>query len=236
MTMRLLAKSDITKAKANEQRQTIDEGVKLAKRIDNLREVVATEEEKLEQFRSETVSAIYKDIRKAEVKRDALFVEIGKLQSELKIMRLPLDAEWDEVRKEQKDIEFQRSEITNKLKLVNDAEKHAEYLVKEAKTVDVIANTRNDVAKKLLKEAEAKHEEAEETLDRARKADNEATVLYEKMMKELTHRDMECATRERGVTMKEEQLNARETELANGWRLLEDRKATLERSLSKLKQ
>ena len=50
--MRLMKKSDITKANAQAKKREIDEGVKLAKRIDGLRETLADEEQSLEKFPS----------------------------------------------------------------------------------------------------------------------------------------------------------------------------------------
>lgn len=60
--MRLLAKSDINRKKSIERQQLIDEGLKLAKRVDDLREVVSQEEQALERFRRESIKEIHKQI------------------------------------------------------------------------------------------------------------------------------------------------------------------------------
>lgn len=60
--MKLLAKSDIQKAKSIERQQLVNEGLKLAKRVDDLRDVVAQEEAALEKFRRERLKQIHKEI------------------------------------------------------------------------------------------------------------------------------------------------------------------------------
>lgn len=70
--MKLLAKSDIQKAKSIERQQLVNEGLKLAKRVDDLREVVAEEEQTLENFRRETLKEIHRQIRIEQAKLDKI--------------------------------------------------------------------------------------------------------------------------------------------------------------------
>ena len=78
--MKLLPKSDIAKAKSVDKQREIDEGMKLAKRVDSLREVAAAEEASLKKFRSETLGAINTEITANATKRDELTQEVQSLE------------------------------------------------------------------------------------------------------------------------------------------------------------
>jgi hypothetical protein len=79
MVMRLLKKSEVNERRVVEMRQQADEGLKLAKRIDALRETLAEEELSLRDFRNKEVSRINLEIEELTARRDALSREIEGL-------------------------------------------------------------------------------------------------------------------------------------------------------------
>jgi acyl carrier protein phosphodiesterase len=76
---RLLDKKRIAASLADERRLEIDKGIKLAKKIDFLRETLAEEETKLERFRTETVKKVQIEIDMLIHERDRLKQEITRL-------------------------------------------------------------------------------------------------------------------------------------------------------------
>ena len=109
--MRLMPKSAVTKANADAKRKEIDEGLKLAKRVDGLRKTVASEEQSLEKFRASTVANIKAEITPLEEKRDSLKKEVEELQRTRAELLLPLDEAWEEVELKQKEIEKKEHDV-----------------------------------------------------------------------------------------------------------------------------
>ena len=56
--IKLLSKSEIDKAKNADKAKEIAEGLKISRKVDSLRELMADEEKALEKFRSESLFAI----------------------------------------------------------------------------------------------------------------------------------------------------------------------------------
>lgn len=80
--MELLKKSAIDTLKANERKREIDEGMKLASRVDKLRELASTEQTNLSKFRDTTMKAIRNEIDTEIAKKDALVRENTELREE----------------------------------------------------------------------------------------------------------------------------------------------------------
>ena len=64
MSVKLLPKAIIQEQKAKEQHRQIEEGIKVATRIDGLRETYSKTEQDLEKYRTATLEAIGKEIIK----------------------------------------------------------------------------------------------------------------------------------------------------------------------------
>lgn len=77
---RLLPKSVVNATLAQERKQEIDKGIKLAKAIEILRETKVTEQQELELFRIET-------IRKVQIEIDALLMERDRLKKQIEALQ-----------------------------------------------------------------------------------------------------------------------------------------------------
>ena len=73
--MKLLKKSEINTLKAQERKAEIDQGLKLSRRVDVLRETAAQEEASLEAFRRSSIKAINEEIKQLTYVRDSLKVK-----------------------------------------------------------------------------------------------------------------------------------------------------------------
>lgn len=77
--VRLLTKREVDVAKAKDRQREIDEGKKLADRVDALRRMAVEEEQKLELYRTQALSTIQEDINAKIIERDILLKEIKRL-------------------------------------------------------------------------------------------------------------------------------------------------------------
>lgn len=94
MGMRLLARKDVDAAKALDRQREVDEGVKLAKKVDTLRELQAQEEASLLKFRDNSLTEIVGDINLKIAQRDDLEARIIQKKEELLKLSGPLDRAW----------------------------------------------------------------------------------------------------------------------------------------------
>lgn len=236
MGMKLLPKSKIHEAKAAAKKQQIDQGVQLAKRVDTVRETLSEEENNLERFRRESIARIHEETRIAGEERDTAIKERDAARSARDIALRPLTEEKKLLAQEKQEIAGTR--------LVADA------LLASAQKEDLEVRQKNKDASDTLKRIALQEHAAREALIAADEAEKKAqnalfvaeeihknaTLLAEKMDTELLHRDEAMAMKENGLILREEHLKAGEAELEKGWKLLEDRKATFERAITRPKK
>jgi F0F1-type ATP synthase membrane subunit b/b' len=235
--MKLLAKSDLVKAKAFDRQREMDEGLKLAKRVDTLREVAAEEEASLAKFRTTTLSVIGDEIIAITNKRDVLKQEVKSLEGRKVIALTPLVDEWskivkivnkkhaqstlgeflqakdEEIREKEASLERRRKEIAQ----LDEKASYAQQRIRES----------IDNADTILKEAERKSILAEMVLEKAR---NQSSELIENAQK----KSKEVKERERAVSQKDAELLEKETDLANREIALNDKYETLQRTIKRL--
>ncbi len=236
MAMRLLSKSEIDKAKASEQKRTIDEGLKLARRVDNLREVASEEEASLAKFRKEQTAKINTELTSLYNSKETILGEISQLKRERRELMKPLDAELAKIYKENSQLDKKRDEIKSRESIVSQAEKATKDAIKQAANQLSRVVTKDKRASDLLVEASEKSEKAIAILKNAREVEAKALDLKKQVEQELAERDMTMAAKERGFEMRENVLAENEAELAKGWVLLEDRRNMVEQRIKKQKQ
>lgn len=233
--MKLPTKTDVTKQKAAEKQREIEEGMKLAKRVDTLRGVAAEEEASLEKFRRETVAQISEEISRINDKREALSREVKELEDRKKSALEPLAELEEKLDKRRVDIE------------------HAEGLLREEGAQSEQRSHDLDVREKLVVKAET---QARYTQEEAKRQYEESVILKEEAEKRLRSSELihsrsvqEASTRERHLQereqwlreredaclYKEEALRKQEIELAKELTRIRDREQVLERNLLRVK-
>lgn len=235
MKLRLLNKSDIAKSKAQERNTEVQEGLKLARRVDGLREISAQEEQALSKFRIETLSEIGQQIAVKEKEREQLMREVYDLEMRREAALVPLDAEWEEIEKqrhflaegydkldkysfvlEEKAIDIQEQEdlLEENERRIVDMHKRTNDLWQEADTIKSETERKNRLAEEILHKAER---ESSELLDKA------------------AQKDKEVRDRDDAVSAREKSQEEDRRELLKEWALLKDRQAMLERTLKRNK-
>lgn len=234
--IRLLPKSEIQKAKASAQKQTIDEGLKLARRVDGLRETVSEEEKALEEFRVTTIKRIYSEIETVAVKRDDLLAEVKDLEKRKAEALKPLDKEWEEVNNAKVTVATELEVAGEKLDNALEAEKKAKELLKDTRTANERARTREEEAVNKVTDAIRIEKEAKVILDEANQKLTEATGAQLSADANIAERTKNLDLREESLRKREAQVEEDRIENATVRAYLEDREKTLEREFKRLKK
>ena len=228
MKLKLLTKSEVSKAATLDRQREIQEGMKLAKRVDNLRETVAEEDRSLQEFRSRTLTAIMTEVEAYTTKRNLLEDEVWELEERKRLATEPLTeqelaletlrARLDEIRKEQLQKEVDLQTLERALE-----ERSAEVEEKSAKATELLAEAsreRDDVfsdkqhTTRLLRDAQA---QADRTAS-AQASFEEEKANTEKRLKE---REDALVDRELQVVKDRKELGSRERQLRDREQLLE---------------
>lgn len=233
--MKLLTKSEVAKAQADVKKQEIDEGLKLARKVDNLREIKAQEEASLEKFRRETVSKINTEISLLDTKKSEVLKEVSTLEKARKKLMEPLDDEWKKIHVANLAIGEKVQNLNEKESLILKREKETRIAFKE--TNNLLAKTilKDERAAELLLKADRKSTQANTVLKNAKEIEAKALSFKKEVEKELVERDIQAAVRERSLDMRDINLKKKESSLEKEWELLEDRKAMVERRIKNKK-
>ena len=234
--MKLLPKSEILKQKAVVQQQTVEEGKKLAKTIDRLREVAAEEETSLEKFRSETLAQIHKETTEANSKLEVLKAEVKSLQEARQEAQKPLHEEKHAIEILMGNLKEKEAQIEAQCLSLVEEERALEEKKKDLAKTLLQLESREHQANTLLEKARVNETATTLALDEAKKAEDAAIKARQTIETELVHRERVCSDAENSIILRERNLAAQEAELLKGWRLLEDRKSLLERNIKRTSQ
>lgn len=235
MPMKLMPKSDVQAAKAAQKRQDIDAGVKLARRVDVTRETLLVEEKKLEEFRVKRVKEIHEETSQLERERDDLKKEVEGLKNDRKQLLIPLDKEWAEVREAKRKAAQETTNAQSLLATAQEADRQAKIAVRKASDTLARALTKEERVRDSLATAASAEKEAKSRLRNAEKVEAKAIKLAEEGEREFAARDNAYALKENSLILREANLKEGEADLAKGWKLLEDRKRTFERRITRAK-
>jgi len=228
--MKLLSKQEINAHKAVEKKQQIDEGMKLARKVDNLRALALAEDEALRKHRDETLSAITKEIEDLLSRKSTLSSEVSALEARREEALKPLDAEQEELEKIRVEVVAEKEALAlakNTLK----AEK--EKIAADAAQVEkdrVFAENLTEAAWEAAKEVKRDIATADTYLAEATKTKENAEERAKEARIELAERETALLGRERDIAAKEVKIAAQQKKLNEKEREIADRYATLLRS------
>lgn len=236
MPIKLLSKKEIDQKQAQERLILIQEGTKLANRVDILRETAANEEASLASFRAKTVAAISAEIKALTEEKNLLLTEVRQLQQILDEGTSKLDQREQALQKRVEIIEQREEDIDVRLVQLTLSNKVVE------ETYQSILLLRNKFAKELKtaenlsEEAAAMRAQAQAVVTQSEQEAQAVAERSERVQKELEARDIAVASRERDVTIKEEHFTRKEKALHEREIRLLDRELTLEREFNRLKK
>ena len=118
----LLNRQEVDKKKAEERRQMLEEGMKLAAHVDSLREMSAKEEALFEKMQSDRLRNLEEKIAESVRQVEALEIEIDDRKKNLIAYKQPLEQQWFTYIKEEKaDIDSQKSNLLKEQSVLQNA-------------------------------------------------------------------------------------------------------------------
>lgn len=233
--MRLLTKKEVTVAKNATISRDREEGLKLARRVDRLREVVSDEEASLAKFRRETIARIHEEVTKENSILEELRTEVKRLAKRRQQLLEPIEAIRNEAEKDRN--EARRTlEEAERLKAAS-LSLHAESAERLSRVRDDEKRvaTLKDRASSALTDVFRDREAAKASLADARAIESRSNELAQTVERDLRDRDIHMAVRERDAKILEDSLTGERKRLDAEWKLLNDRKAMFERNLKRKK-
>lgn len=232
--IKLLSKSEIATGKAKERRQSIDEGVKLANRVDNLRKVAADEESALEKFRKESMKAIQAEIKTKTKERDDLLSEVAKLEAKKEQALKPLTKQLKAIADGEENLNLREEAIVTRETDIKTREKVLDKRQKDQNTLEKRIEQTRLKANEELQIAEQKNIDATSAL-------KDATAMFDALSTQSTTREKNVAlreemmeSREKSMLEKEKAINKQRQENIDQQTRLADREATLLRNLNRI--
>lgn len=232
--MKLLTKNEIEKQKGIERKMEIDEGAKLARKVDALREITAKESVERDKFRLASLEKIRTEITDATKERDDILAEIETLKTRRAVLMEPLDAEWARIRnREQKVVDIEK-EIESKKALLNKKEEELTARQEALATAERRISQAETLANDNLRKTSAERQEAQTTLAKAQDVRKEADQYHADRTQDVASREAEVAVRERVVAIKQAQIIEDRKELEDRERAVNDKYETLLRTIKRI--
>lgn len=214
MGFRLLAKRDIDARKAQDLRRERDEGAKLAKTVDALRELKSEEEARIEKWRIQTMNETQKSLNEKILELESLASDIQKKRKEWEELMEPLDRQWFRyVKVENAKIEDGKSFLTSEQeKLNSQAQVLDEKAISLTRKEQKIADERTEMSR-IFEVASEKLFEAEHTLESARGRSERILASAIERDKDSQERSEKVSRREKNIIMAQQDILRKEDEL-----------------------
>lgn len=218
--MLLPTRKDLDKVKADERKMLIDEGLTLAKRVDELRLMRLQMETNFEVWRKDKSEAIQTEINSLISKKDDLERDIAEKNKIREALLKPLDKEWSRVMEQKEKLDEDKKELfldkeRHKIEtasLSKEREKLSESIKKainnEEKTQRALENALN-----IEKQANQKAQKASDLLSETSKECEKRIIDLERKDEEYKVALKTIQIREKQVQEKEEELITRENDL-----------------------
>jgi hypothetical protein len=233
--IRLLSKSEIANAKVRERAQEIAEGIKISKKVDTLRELMASEEETLEKFRVDAILKINDEISELTVKKDNILSEIQLLRSEKEKGMKQIEKDILSVTSLRNALDIRERSLDIRAQELDKIIQEYDALVKISKDEWERAKTHSQETERLHLLSDKDRKEAKEILSKAIETKEDALIFKKSLELSLSDWGNKLTVQEEElITMKK--VNAQKAkELADYAIQLKDREKTLERELQRQK-
>lgn len=225
--MRLFKKSEIITLKEQERKAEIDQGLKLSRRVDVLRETVAQEEASLEAFRRSSIKAINEEIKDLAYHRDSLKAEISVLEHERTLGMGGVEAREADVIKRREEVDRLITELNDKLNTAFHQEKQLEESLKNAQEDEKRAENLRIRAQSELETATKNREETESFQAAIQTKTNELALEYHQRELKIIASEAAITKREEAVKTENERLEKLSSYLNDRERAINDKYATL---------
>lgn len=231
--MQLLKRSTVQTEVSNQRQKQIDEGVRIAQKVDALRQTLGELEQQQARFLAGMEKELEERTQPLARKIASLQKDIEDLEEKRKELMKPLDAQWSVVYAKQSELaeaqtlhEKKTSEIVLREERVTDLGIELKNRLFKVKTRERELDKTIRTASEELYIAQEKHAEAQKVKDEADR--------YSKDINQFcVNREANVAVREREVQMLQSHTDEREQRLNEREIQLRDREETLERALQR---
>lgn len=233
--MKLLDKKTIVDQRSLERKREIDEGVKLAKKVDQLRQTASEEEANLSKFRIESLKQLKTEVAILVDQRDSLSVEINTLRHKVEKLKMLPDLEWDKITKEAEYLaglkkKLEEQEFVSMGKEIEIARREELLMIERGRIEDERARVKNE----LIKNKETFEKNATTEIQLNNKLTQTNAYVREKE-NELLEKELKIAALERDLVIKEETIAERSLYLNNREKFINDKYQTLLRTEKRIK-
>lgn len=228
--MQLLSKRELNQAKQADRQREIEEGLKLARRVDGLRETASEEEAKLTKFRIKSVEQLHSEIKPLEDKKQSLLDEVRELEHRKKIAQIPLVAEWKLLTKAKEELEKLTEEIFRKKSYLAQKEKEVVDTLKQVTEEKARVETLKRTTLEKLTQSENTFVKAQKESDEVKKQAESILSSARLRNKDSLRREADVSVLEREIKIRQESLLRHEVDLTNRERAVKDKYQTLLRT------
>ena len=213
--MILPKKLDLDKARAQERKQEIDNGVALATSVDKLRQLKAREEQGLKEWRESSLKLVQGEIDEIITQKNSILGELKTLEETRKELLKPLDMEWTEINKVKEEIK----ELTQLFNIKELQRKEEEQKIEEEKKKisEIVSQiTQNEKETEKSKEsAKSLKELAQKEYEIAREEHNTQTDTVERKLSDLSQREKEYEVALKIIEIREKEVKEKESDIIN---------------------
>lgn len=236
MSIRLLKKDEIAKAKNADRALEIAEGVKLSRRVDSLRELQAKEEKSLEDFRKQSIETINAGIKELSLKKESILSEIKNLEEYRDDIKPSLEKKEAYLNDFEEKLIQKKDELNEKSILLDAREIKTKENLKKSEDYLSQAESRKEISEELHRNADTDRKEAQQTLSHARQIQQNTIVSAQDIEKKLIQRESDvsnreniCVAREKNIEKEEKFINEEKIRIA-------DQQETIKRTLWRMHQ
>lgn len=235
--MKLLKKSDVNVLAGIEKKKQIDEGVKIATKIDVLRETLVNEEANFEKFRVNSLATLKAEIAPLAKEKENLVSEVEELKKTRQELLAPVDLTqaWERVTKLNEQVENSKIDVLTRETSILGREENARSKEKDLSKREIKVKEAEETANTHLLDAENLKESAEVIRDNALTYKSEVEQEVEERYSTLKTKEANFEVKVRELSIAQDKVKAKEKELRIKEIQLIDREGTLARNIKRLK-
>ncbi len=230
--MKLLLKQETSTLKSVERKKEIDEGVKLAKQVDALRETVAKEQKNLKEFRDQSLKAITVEIESKIKERDLLIADIETKKLDRIRLGAPIDLtnEWKAIDISKKEIANTQMELlTRETDIIN-----REIVVSHFAEREKVIEEREKQSKLYLDEASKSYGKTEDVRFAMEERKRQSEIEIQSKLSVLTNKEQDLISREYKINEQTELVTADKKDLLEKGTSLIQRESKLQADIKAL--
>lgn len=231
--MKILQKKEIDLFKAKERHLEVQEGRKLAEKVDSLRELVAKEQANLTKFREETIAKVHAQIDDLINTKVALEAEVGTLENRRTNAQKPVDLKLSEIASREEVISQDKKEIADRVATLDEKKRQLDARESNVKNSEESLAQLKEAIKKASESVLLDKKNANADLREAQKIREKAQQESKRISGDLKAREDAVAARERDVLNEYAHIAEQTKHFSALERAIIDREETLDRDIKR---